>query len=255
MHKHESKLLTPFSTEPLTVYLWHHKAQPWPVSAVITGTVEVNRVGYRVCLEAKLAPGGWTEKHLDLDRLDGSRNAPFNFKAREKFSTTVLHLLQDHVTPAMIAEAKENERQKLIDEINEDLKSLEEKVAERRRELAALVPAAVTRPSPQEQDLIDRLNYTTVGTILRCSDRPFDLQIEGTKAGTPFRAWLPLAAIGDLLSWTSQNVARMTDYPEMVREGDWSGVRDTDPKKIWAIFEEYFCNPHRPNSLTKEAPK
>jgi hypothetical protein len=82
--------------------------------------------------------------------------------------------------------------------------------------------------------------------VTRRSDRECDLTLEGRfgkdypyMGGTAFSAWLPLLAIRELTMWTSEAVASLTDYPDMTAEGDWSGVRDSDPDTIWFIFERF----------------
>jgi hypothetical protein len=76
--------------------------------------------------------------------------------------------------------------------------------------------------------------------VERKSDRLFDLRLEGrTSDGVVFGAWLVLGMIGEL-PWTQKNIAEMTDYPSMCMRGDWSGVRDTDEDKLWAIFHKFF---------------
>jgi len=76
--------------------------------------------------------------------------------------------------------------------------------------------------------------------IARKSEREYDLSISGkTKDGMGFGAWLPLGLIS-CLDWTADPVAGMTDYPEMARDGDWSGVRDTEEEKLWAIFNKFY---------------
>jgi hypothetical protein len=76
-------------------------------------------------------------------------------------------------------------------------------------------------------------------SIERKSDKDYDVKFEGTSDFANFAMWLPLGAIRELVQWTSPNVARMSDYPEMVMEGDWSGIRDSSSEKIWAIFNEH----------------
>lgn len=82
--------------------------------------------------------------------------------------------------------------------------------------------------------------------ISRRSDREYDLTLEGKyapdapyMAGVAFSAWLPLMAIRELTQWPSESIASLTDYPEMVMEGDWSGVRDSSPETIWFIFDRF----------------
>ena len=75
------------------------------------------------------------------------------------------------------------------------------------------------------------------------SEKEFELSFEGERPGfgksdppMKFSACLVLSCIRELFNWTK--FADMTDYPEMVREGDWSGVRDTSWDKLWRIFNE-----------------
>lgn len=78
--------------------------------------------------------------------------------------------------------------------------------------------------------------------IERISEKPFDFKVKGettkfstSRAWYSFSAWLPLYVIREL-NWIQ--FADMSDYPEMVREGDWSGIRDSSKEKIWAMFEK-----------------
>ena len=88
-----------------------------------------------------------------------------------------------------------------------------------------------------------RAAKVTEWTLARRSDREFDLTVEGktdqypSVPGVSFSAWLPLACISDLTSWSSPDVYGMCDYPFM--EGDWSGIRDSEPGTVWAIFEQH----------------
>jgi hypothetical protein len=82
--------------------------------------------------------------------------------------------------------------------------------------------------------------------VTRRSDREYDLSLEGRfgkdypyMGGVAFGAWLPLLAIRELTEWASESVASLTDYPDMVMEGDWSGVRDSDSETIWFIFDRF----------------
>jgi len=86
------------------------------------------------------------------------------------------------------------------------------------------------------------------------SDDPIDLEIEGVQHASPysdgdytptnFLAWLPLMAIHNLMDWTEMEFARELDYPFMAMEGDWSGVRDTDPEKIKRLFKIHIQDGH-----------
>lgn len=97
---------------------------------------------------------------------------------------------------------------------------------------------------PQERILLDKLSKQgnfKITEVERRSNRPFDLGYKATASeGWGISAWLPLAAISELLNWTKAEVANMTDYPDMARDGDWSGVRDTEDEKLWAIFDRFI---------------
>jgi len=100
-----------------------------------------------------------------------------------------------------------------------------------------------------EQKIVDRLVekcHIEDLKVVRRSDRECDLSLEGRfgkdypyLGGVAFSAWLPLLAIRELTPWTSEAVASLTDHPNMAMEGDWSGVRDSDPDTIWFIFERF----------------
>lgn len=106
---------------------------------------------------------------------------------------------------------------------------------------------------PEERILLDLLQKKTgvkFKSVERRSTMPFDLSVTGVeKNKTNFQAWLPLHAIGALVSWTDPIVAKMTDYKSMAMSGDWSGVRDTDNAKLWEIFHKFvlpLINPYKP---------
>lgn len=67
-------------------------------------------------------------------------------------------------------------------------------------------------------------------SIKRRSPREFDVEY----SGPGYASWLPLAAIC-AVNWIK--FAEMSSYPEMVREGDWSGIRDSTRDEIWEMFE------------------
>ena len=93
--------------------------------------------------------------------------------------------------------------------------------------------------STQELALLS--TFHGVERVERKSSAAFDLRFEGRGAdGYAYSAWLPLAAIARL-RWTEPAVAVMTDYPEMVLAGDWSGVRDTNDARLWAIFDRFVA--------------
>lgn len=100
-----------------------------------------------------------------------------------------------------------------------------------------------------EKKLVDML-YGADCKAERISDREFDLKVfgrhkEGALAGVEFEAWLPLAAIKELINWRSHRVAQMCNYPMMAQDGDWSAIRDSEESKIWQIFEKFYIAKER----------
>ena len=71
--------------------------------------------------------------------------------------------------------------------------------------------------------------------IDRNSSKEYDLLINGKNDLCDFSAWLPLSTISQA-NWPEY--AMLSTYPEMVAEGDWSGIRDSDPDAIWNMFSE-----------------
>lgn len=104
--------------------------------------------------------------------------------------------------------------------------------------------------TPNEQKLVERLIskcHLDDIRVSRKSAREYDLAVEGRygkdapyMAGVAFSAWLPLMSIRELTTWPSMEIASLTDHPEMVMEGDWSGVRDSSEGSIWFIFERFI---------------
>lgn len=103
--------------------------------------------------------------------------------------------------------------------------------------------------TPNEKKIVDRIS-SKCGlddlNVTRRSDREYDLSLDGRyskdapyMAGCAFSAWLPLMAIRELTVWPSEEIAGCTDYPDMVMEGDWSGVRDSSKDSIWGIFDRF----------------
>ena len=69
--------------------------------------------------------------------------------------------------------------------------------------------------------------------VERKSNREYDLKIKGEDILTLFEAWLPLSTIRSV-DWPKY--ANMSSYPEMVSQGDWSGIRDSDTGNIWLML-------------------
>ena len=83
-------------------------------------------------------------------------------------------------------------------------------------------------------ELLEKTGKILTG-FSRKSEKEFDISITGlTEDGFEFSAWLPLAFIRETADWT--RMATMFDYPEMVAEGDWSGVRDSSPESVMNAF-------------------
>jgi hypothetical protein len=89
-----------------------------------------------------------------------------------------------------------------------------------------------------EKDLIFWMNEYGKWKRSSCqklSNKDFDIVVEGVKLnGVVFKSWFPLAFIG-MMNWIKY--ADLTDYPEIVRKGDWSGIRDSEEETIWKIFD------------------
>ena len=85
----------------------------------------------------------------------------------------------------------------------------------------------------------------TIESLTRKSDKEFDFTMGGLSPAisynTKYFAWAPLLAIRELLCWTDPAIARMSDYPEMVEDGDWSGIRDSSKETIWRIFDHWVA--------------
>ena len=72
------------------------------------------------------------------------------------------------------------------------------------------------------------------------SEDEFVLHYTGKVKGMNFSATLLLACIRELTPWPQ--LGWMTDYPQMVEQGDWSGVRDSDENRLWEIFQQYVLD-------------
>ena len=91
----------------------------------------------------------------------------------------------------------------------------------------------------------------TVTKVKRRSEREYDFNISGTEVylleGKPllnkepinFSFWMPLALIRESV-WTL--LAPYSSIPEMVREGDWSGIRDSEKDAIWAMLDQVLTD-------------
>lgn len=77
-------------------------------------------------------------------------------------------------------------------------------------------------------------NFKNIENIRKNSSKEYDVTI----FGSGYSAWLPLGAIRQI-NWTNSTVARLSDLPEMVLQGDWSGIRDSSDAAIWNIFERF----------------
>jgi hypothetical protein len=100
----------------------------------------------------------------------------------------------------------------------------------------------------KEQKLVDLLvkhDKITDLQITRKSEKEFDLELRGKEKSYHFISGLRLHAIKSLTTWPKASIANMSDYPEMVSMGDWSGIRDSSDEAIDAIFQHHvvrrFC--------------
>lgn len=84
------------------------------------------------------------------------------------------------------------------------------------------------------------IDLMTIGSLKRRSEKEYDFSFSyrDPETGWDTTAWLPLAVIQDS-KWTY--LAHMSDYPEMVLDGDWSGIRDSSKEAIWKMFD-YIVN-------------
>ena len=90
------------------------------------------------------------------------------------------------------------------------------------------------------------ISYASIKRIIRDNEpeKEFNIHFEGEHKGNKFTAWLLLSCIRELTPWTCSELACMTDYPSMAREGDWSGVRDTEEERLWEIFQKFVVKPY-----------
>ncbi len=73
--------------------------------------------------------------------------------------------------------------------------------------------------------------------VTRRSDKEFDLEIQGKyKSGGTYLSWLPLSTLHTLVNWPAPQYANESDYPYMVEQGDWSGIRDSHKDKVWIML-------------------
>ncbi len=120
--------------------------------------------------------------------------------------------------------------------------------------LVSVAAAFASILSPAERVMIDKLverraaegDAYKIEKITRKSEKEFDVEMECevTTASPTGKAeplvygsteWLPLAVIR-AVTWP--RYADMSDYPMMVAEGDWSGIRDSSRETKWEIFAE-----------------
>ena len=88
-------------------------------------------------------------------------------------------------------------------------------------------------------------NIVTVSSVRARSEREFDVEFTGTERqsfydgeSVNFSAWFPLAVIREMSNWTE--LSEMSDHPDMVAAGDWSGIRDSSNESIWNMFDQVF---------------
>ena len=93
-----------------------------------------------------------------------------------------------------------------------------------------------------ERELIRKVgqkeSWAHIETVERFSPRTYDIGLSGQYQAGPgvadgFSAWLPLATIR-AGNWP--RLASLSNYPRMVRQGDWSGIRDSSEEAIWDML-------------------
>ncbi len=89
-------------------------------------------------------------------------------------------------------------------------------------------------------------NLLSVSHVRARSMRAFDVEFVGKERNVVFpedepinfSAWFPLAVIREMSDWPT--LAPLSDHPDMVAEGDWSGIRDSSKESIWSMFDLVF---------------
>jgi len=98
--------------------------------------------------------------------------------------------------------------------------------------------------TPKESRLVSLLSekkgWTEVKAARR-SDREFDLELNGfsTEMNCTFSAWLPLASVGSLAQWRTEEVAEHAKSTK----GDWTSLRESGEETIWSVFHEFVDIP------------
>lgn len=84
--------------------------------------------------------------------------------------------------------------------------------------------------------LSKKKGWSEVKTARR-SDREFDLDLSGwsTDMDCSFSAWLPLASVGNLSQWRSEEVA---DHAKTAK-GDWTSLSESGDETIWSVFRTF----------------
>jgi hypothetical protein len=97
-------------------------------------------------------------------------------------------------------------------------------------------------PTAQEERLISMLNLAQIQVIRRSPcDYDLDIMAFDPALNCWMSGWLPLMAIHDLADWTSPAIWSLSDGYGPIglippQDHDWSGIRDSSPNQIWAMF-------------------
>ena len=130
-------LETPFGN--LTCHLWKRDEG---FDVVIVGLAKVNGVEYNTRYGLTSHDNGQTWKERNSNELTFSRydkkDAPYNFKARQKFSLAVSEAWVKTCQPAWLFHASEEKRLSDINTLATEIHNLEETIKVKREELKAL---------------------------------------------------------------------------------------------------------------------
>lgn len=117
-------LKTPFGD--LEAYLFV-SAKDNSITLGLHGIITVNRVPYQTRIDLDHRDTGWHQSNLSMDRKDGKDTA-YPWNARDKFANAVLSMLPNFITKNHLAQAREEQRQKLIANCEETIRKAKETI-------------------------------------------------------------------------------------------------------------------------------
>lgn len=129
---------TPFGDVQTTLWSYKYSQPGKPPGALLSGTITVNRVQYNLTLTLVQKPGEpWSTQHLRLERAD-HKDAAFPFNARDKVTNVLLPLWEKECTPATLAQAEADDKQKRREEVIARIDALEDEIRQLRQEWESL---------------------------------------------------------------------------------------------------------------------